>query len=124
MEREFEQETSHRQSRYQQTVIKTRYEKSLSRSGFPSNAHVYDLDCVYLQTRLPRREAKYLLKMSRFFYSLTYMEGLIFLNDYLERGKNYRYWWMKYGDEKFIRRERRRFRCNLLGKFDYLIGRK
>lgn len=90
-----------------------RYFKSLVDVGFATNTHVYELNCDYLKSRLPRSEAKYLLDMKNFYDSLTPFQGMILINEYLEKGKYYPYWWMKYGDEKFIAEQRRKFKCKL-----------
>lgn len=90
-----------------------RYFRSLCETGFPTNTHVYDLNSEYLESRLPREEAKYLLNMKNFYYSLPFLQRLIFVNEYLEKGKYYQYWWLKYGTEKFMQEERRKFKCCL-----------
>lgn len=99
--------------RESEDYLAKKYFKSLCESGFPTNTHVYELNTQYLRSRLPREEAKYLLKMWAFYNTLSYLHKLIFVNEYLEKGKYYAYWWMKYGTEKYIQEERRRFKCNL-----------
>jgi len=98
-----------------------KYFRSLCENGFPTNTHVYDLNSEYLESRLPREEAKYLLNMKSFYYSLPFIHRLIFVNEYLEKGKYYQFWWMKYGSEKFMQEERRRFKCNLSRKIVSLV---
>ena len=66
-------------------AIKTEYSSSLLNSGYPSKTHVYDLNTSYLRVRMPRKEASFLLKVNEFFRNLTFVQGLIFVNDYLEK---------------------------------------
>lgn len=110
-----------RNSRLEET-IKDKYTSSLFESGFPSNTHVYDLNISYLRFRMPRKEASFLLKMNEFFRKLTFVQGLIFVNDYLEKGNNYRFWWMKYGNKEFYEQERRALECKLKKNYGYLMG--
>lgn len=111
-----------RLSKTEEEMITKEYSFSLSRSGLPSNTHVYDLNTSYLRFRMPRKEASFLLKANEFFRKLTFVQGLIFVNDYLERGKNYRFWWMRYGNEEFYEQERRKLQWKLKTKFAYLMG--
>ena len=103
-------------------AITTEYSSSLLNSGYPSNTHVYDLNTSYLRFRMPRKEASFLLKVNEFFRNLTFVQGLIFVNDYLEKGNNYPFWWMKYGSRDFYEQERRALECKLKKKYGYLMG--
>lgn len=103
-------------------TIKKEYSSSLFHSGFPSNTHVYDLNTSYLRFRMPRKEASFLLKANEFFRNLNFVQGLIFVNDYLEKGNNYRFWWMKLGNRDFYEQERRDLECKLKDKYGYLMG--
>ena len=103
-------------------AIKNEYSSSLFHSGFPSNTHVYDLNTSYLRFRMPRKEVSFLLKVNEFFRKLTFVQGLIFVNDYLEKGNNYRFWWMKYGNQEFYEQERRILECKLKKNYGYLMG--
>ncbi|MBR6225877.1 MAG: hypothetical protein IKQ78_01520 [Bacilli bacterium] len=103
-------------------IIKKEYSSSLFHSGFPSNTHVYDLNTAYLRFRMPRKEASFLLKANEFFRNLNFVQGLIFVNDYLEKGNNYRFWWMKLGNRDFYEQERRDLECKLKDKYGYLMG--
>ena len=109
-------------SHNEEEAITKAYSSSLSGAGYPSNTHVYDLNTFYLRFRRPRKEASFLLKVNDFFKRLTFVQGLIFVNDYLERGKNYRFWWMKYGSKEFYEQERRKLRCKLKTEYAKLMG--
>lgn len=109
-------------SRHEEEAITKTYCSSLSRTGYPSNTHVYDLNTSYLRFRMPRKEASFLLKVNDFFKKLTFVQGLIFVNDYLERGKNYRFWWMKYGSKEFYEQERSKLKCKLKTEYRNLMG--
>ena len=102
--------------------LSERYSSSLLKTGFPSNTHVYDLNIPYLRFRMPRKEASFLLKANDFFKRLTFVQGLIFVNDYLEKGKNYPFWWMKYGSKEFYEQERRKLKCKLKTEYIRLMG--
>ena len=102
--------------------LSERYSSSLLKTGFPSNTPVYDLNIPYLRFRMPRKEASFLLKANDFFKRLTFVQGLIFVNDYLEKGKNYPFWWMKYGSKEFYEQERRKLKCKLKTEYIRLMG--
>lgn len=103
-------------------ILSEKYTRSLIKSGYPTNTHVYDINLTYLKTKLPHVEAVFLLKIRRFFSSLSFLQGMILVNDYLEKDKNYQYWWLDYGNEDFINRERKKLECKLKPRFKYLIA--
>ena len=115
-------ESNPKLSRFEEEAITKAYSLSLSGTGYPSNTHVYDLNTSYLRFRMPRKEASFLLKANDFFKRLTFVQGLIFVNDYLEKGKNYRFWWMKYGSKEFYEQERRKLRWKIKTEYQHLMG--
>lgn len=102
--------------------LSKKYAQSLLRSGYPSNTHVYELNQDFLERKLPKPEALFLARAKRFFKELPFIEGLIFLNDYLEKDKNYQFWWLVYGNEDFIRKERKKLECKIKSKIKYLLA--
>ena len=108
-------------SKYMKAMSK-RYSDSLLRSGYPSNTHVYELNSLFLESKLPRGDAMFLVRAKRFYSSLPFMEGMIFLNDYLEKDKNYPFWWLTYGNEEFITKERKKLECKLIPQINYLLA--
>ena len=115
-------ETNQRLSRFEEEKITKEYSLSLRQTGLPSNTHVYDLNTSYLKFRMPRKEASFLLKVHEIFRKLTFVQGLIFVNDFLEKGKNYPFWWMHYGNKDFYEQERRKLQCKLKKNYFYLMG--
>lgn len=103
-------------------AIARRYSESLMKSGYPSNTHVYELNSTFLESKLPRKDAAFLVRAKRFYSSLDFMEGIIFLNDYLEKDKNYPYWWLTYGNEDYITKERKKLECKLIPLINYLLA--
>ena len=96
-----------------QDYLTKKYFRSLCETGFPTNTHVYELNSEYLESRLPREEARYLLNMKSIYNSLPILQQLIFVNEFLENGRYYQYWWMKYGSERYMQEERKKLKCKL-----------
>lgn len=103
-------------------IMSKKYNNSLIKSGYPTNTHVYDINLTYLETKQDQSETIFLTRVRRFFSSLSYLQGMIFINDYLEKDKNYQFWWLDYGNEDFINKERRKLECKLKPRIKYLLA--
>ena len=75
--------------------IKSLYRRALLELGRSPDSHIYELreQDFYLSNNQKESRDK-LEKIALFYASLTKLEGEIFINDYLESGRHYRYWYL------------------------------
>ncbi len=74
------------------------YRQALIDVGYSPDYHVYDLDRSFLRRHDNLAAARFLLTVSDFYRSLPSIERRIFLCEYLEFGRHYRFWWLEFMD--------------------------
>lgn len=71
------------------------YRKALIDIGLSPDTHVYDLKFQFLARR-GTASARFLLLSLYYYLDLCKEERRIFVNDVLERGRHYRFWWLEF----------------------------
>ena len=86
---------SHLSNRDKSLLVGAMYRQSLVQVGKSPDYHLVNLTDDFL-TRLSSAAGAFLRKVRSFFASLDPLEGEIFVNECLEHGRHYRFWYLSY----------------------------
>ena len=86
--------------------INRRYRACLLKVGKSPDYHIYDLSYEFLRYLKPSKEAKFLLRVKRFYENLNDKDKDIFVAEVLERNRHYPFWFLgeKYRNGEFEKR--------------------
>lgn len=83
--------------------IRVRYRESLLAIGQSPDVHIYDLRYDFISPRRHPKELRFLRKIKDFYFSLDFETRCLFLNECLERGRHYKFWYLsRYEDRTFF----------------------
>jgi hypothetical protein len=78
-------------------ILRAAYRQALIEVGHSPDYHLYDLDRDFLVRKTNYAAGRFLLKLYDFYYGqLEDLEQRVFICDFLERGRHYRFWWFTY----------------------------
>lgn len=81
-------------------VLGAAVRQALIEIGYSPDEHIYDVDKDFLLRHQDKVAARFILRVREYFDGLTVLEQLSFLNDVLEYGRHYKFWWLEYLDSK------------------------
>ena len=94
------------------------YRKALIELGQSPDCHIYELGSQDFYLPSTSSKSYRLLEAIKAFYlSLTDFEGHIFVNDILERGRHYRFWYLYGYNRKDYQRTKRRLLQRIVEDF-------
>ena len=83
-------------------TVRDKYRESLLALGKSPDTHVYDLSHDFLGYAKRGPERSFLIRVKVYYEKLTVKEQTLFLNEVLERGRGYRFWYLvDYNEAKF-----------------------
>jgi hypothetical protein len=78
-------------------ILRAAFRQALIEVGHSPDYHLYDLDRDFLVRKKDYAAGRFLLRLYDFYHSqLDDLEQRIFICDFLERGRHYRFWWFEY----------------------------
>ena len=72
------------------------YRQCLINLGKSPDYHIYDLDEDFLYSCQDKVEGKFLRKVKEYYLSLDCLERIMFVNDCLEKGRHYKFWYLNF----------------------------
>lgn len=75
-------------------IVGAMYRQALINIGFSPDTHIYDLPLDRIKKNHSSSSGKYILRVAKTYESLEGLEKDIFLNDFLEKGRHYRFWYL------------------------------
>lgn len=86
------------------TLVGALYRQALVEIGFSPDAHVYDLERGFIERKSKKAlAARFVLLVMDFYASLSAIRKKVFLCDFLECGRHYRFWWLEFFDRRDYR---------------------
>ncbi|MCI7058666.1 MAG: hypothetical protein SO132_03110 [Candidatus Enteromonas sp.] len=87
-------------------VKKTR--RCLLNNGKSPDSHIYELESSFFDYD-KNKDKEYLLKLREYYESLSRLERMVFVNDCLEMGRHYKFWYLSF----FYSRDYQKTLCSL-----------
>lgn len=76
------------------------YRQSLIEVGYSADAHIYDLDYLFIAHKRATAATRYLFDAHSFYLSLPDFERSIYVCQVLEYGRHFRFWWLMFTPDK------------------------
>ena len=77
-------------------ILRAAYRQALVEVGHSPDFHIYDLDSNFLVHKQNLASGRFLLKLYWFYLLQDDLSRRIFVSEFLERGRHYRFWWFEY----------------------------
>jgi|LAHS01.1.fsa_nt_gb hypothetical protein len=78
-------------------ILRAAYRQALIEVGHSPDYHLYDLARDFLVRKQDYAAGRFLLSLYDFYHrQLDELEQMVFICDFLERGRHYRFWWFPY----------------------------
>ncbi|HAS56640.1 MAG TPA: hypothetical protein DEF61_01825 [Firmicutes bacterium] len=72
------------------------YRQCLINLGKSPDYHVYDLSEDFLNANKNKVEGSFLRKVKDYYLTLDCLERIMFINDCLEKGRHYKFWYLNF----------------------------
>ncbi len=88
-------------------IVGAMYRQALINIGFSPDTHIYDLPLDRIKKNHHSSSGKYVLRIAETYNSLEGMEKDIFLMDFLEKGRHYRFWYLSLCNDRDYKKARK-----------------
>lgn len=82
------------------------YRAALIELKMSPDTHIYDLSFCFLDRNRDVFAGRFLLRLLMFYCDLSINDRRIFLCEYLERGRHYKFWWFEYFESPMFTRRK------------------
>ncbi len=101
-------------------IVGAVYRQALINIGFSADTHIYELPRERIRKNHLNVSGRYVLRTAAAYDSLNDLEKEIFVNDFLEKGRHYRFWYLSFCNSRTYMRAKK----ETIKEISHLIKRR